>query len=82
MSIWSTLIFFMCTFVLIGGLERTGVIAQLSQLLAVAIGENILLGAIVMVFIIGLLSSLVPNIPLVVAMVPLLKQIFSQHRID
>ena len=71
---WSTLIFFMCTFVLIGGLEKTGVISQLSQLLAVLIGKNIMLGAIVMVFVIGILSSFVPNIPLVVAVVPLLKQ--------
>ncbi|MGB7087668.1 MAG: ArsB/NhaD family transporter [Phormidesmis sp.] len=71
---WSTLIFFMCTFVLIGGLEKTGVISALSQLMAFVIGDNLLLGAIAMVFIIGLLSSVVPNIPLVVAMVPLLKQ--------
>jgi Na+/H+ antiporter NhaD/arsenite permease-like protein len=71
---WSTLIFFMSTFVLIGGLEKTGVISQLSQVLAVLIGQNIMLGAIIMVFVIGVLSSFVPNIPLVVAMVPLLKQ--------
>ncbi len=71
---WSTLIFFMCTFVLIGGLEKTGVISQLSTLMAALIGDNILLGAIVLVFFVGLLSSFVPNIPLVVAMVPLLKQ--------
>ena len=71
---WSTLIFFMCTFVLIGGLEKTGVISQLSTLMTALIGDNILLGAIVLVFVVGLLSSFVPNIPLVVAMVPLLKQ--------
>jgi Na+/H+ antiporter NhaD/arsenite permease-like protein len=71
---WSTLIFFMSTFVLIGGLEKTGVISQLSQVLAVLIGKNIMVGAVVMVFVIGVLSSFVPNIPLVVAMVPLLKQ--------
>ncbi|MGC1217735.1 MAG: ArsB/NhaD family transporter [Phormidesmis sp.] len=71
---WSTLIFFMCTFVLIGGLEKTGVIENLSTLLAVLIGDNIMLGAIVLIVVVGLLSSFVPNIPLVVAMVPLLKQ--------
>lgn len=71
---WSTLIFFMSTFVLIGGLERTGVIAHLSEILALIIGQNITLGVLVMVFTIGTLSSFVPNIPLVVAMVPLLKQ--------
>ncbi len=71
---WSTLIFFMCTFVLIGGLEKTGVIGNLSALMAVLIGDNIMLGAVVLIVVVGLLSSFVPNIPLVVAMVPLLKQ--------
>lgn len=71
---WSTLIFFMSIFVIIGGLEKTGVVNSLSVLLATVLGKNIALGSIVLLFIVGLLSSVVPNIPLVVAMVPLLKQ--------
>ncbi len=71
---WSTLIFFMSIFVLIGGLEKTGVINSLSGLLAIILGKNIALGSILMLFTVGLISSVVPNIPLVVAMVPLLKQ--------
>lgn len=71
---WSTLLFFMSTFVLIGGLEKTGVINGISGLLAVLLGKNIALGSISLLFLVGLLSSVVPNIPLVVAMVPLLKQ--------
>ena len=71
---WSTLIFFMSIFVLIGGLEKTGVINALSGILATIIGKNIFLGSLVLLFFVGILSSLVPNIPLVVGMVPLLKQ--------
>jgi Na+/H+ antiporter NhaD/arsenite permease-like protein len=71
---WSTLIFFMSIFVLIGGLEKTGVINSLSGVLAVILGKNIILGSLVLLFVVGILSSVVPNIPLVVAMVPLLKQ--------
>ncbi|TBR57555.1 transporter [Westiellopsis prolifica IICB1] len=71
---WSTLIFFMSIFVLIGGLEKTGVINGLSGVLAIILGKNILLGSLILIFLIGFLSSVVPNIPLVVAMVPLLKQ--------
>jgi Na+/H+ antiporter NhaD/arsenite permease-like protein len=71
---WSTLIFFMCIFVLIGGLEKTGVISSLSGVLAAILGQNIALGSLVLLFAVGLLSSVVPNIPLVVAMVPLLQQ--------
>ena len=37
-------------------------------------GKNIALGSIALLVLVGLLSSIVPNIPLVVAMVPLLKQ--------
>lgn len=71
---WSTLIFFMSIFVLIGGLEKTGVVNGLSGILATILGRNIALGSIVILFFVGIISSVVPNIPLVVAMVPLLKQ--------
>lgn len=71
---WSTLIFFMSTFVLIGGLEKTGVTSQLAKILGLAIGNNIAIGSLMLVFIVGILSSVIPNIPLVVAMVPLLKE--------
>ncbi|HBB30471.1 MAG TPA: transporter [Cyanobacteria bacterium UBA8803] len=71
---WSTLIFFMSIFVLIGGLEQTGVVSSISGILAAILGQNIILGSLLLLFFVGLLSSVVPNIPLVVAMVPLLKQ--------
>ncbi|MEG4806946.1 ArsB/NhaD family transporter [Microcoleus sp. F8-D3] len=71
---WSTLLFFMSFFVLIGGLEKTGVIGSLSGFLAVILGKNIFVGSLTLLFFVGLMSSVVPNIPLVVAMVPLLKQ--------
>jgi Na+/H+ antiporter NhaD/arsenite permease-like protein len=71
---WSTLIFFMSVFVLIGGLEKTGIISGLSGILAAILGKNIILGSLVLLFLVGILSSVIPNIPLVVGMLPLLKQ--------
>jgi Na+/H+ antiporter NhaD/arsenite permease-like protein len=71
---WSTLIFFMSVFVLIGSLEKTGVLSAASGVLALLLGRNIALGAMLLLLLVGVLSSLVPNIPLVVAMVPLLKE--------
>jgi Na+/H+ antiporter NhaD/arsenite permease-like protein len=53
---WSTLIFFMSIFVLIGGLEKTGVINGLSGVLAVILGKNIVLGSLVLLFFVGILS--------------------------
>ncbi|WP_448525282.1 ArsB/NhaD family transporter [Parathermosynechococcus lividus] len=75
---WGTLIFFMSVFVLIGGLEKTGIIDQLSQVLAFVIGKNIFLGSLLLLFMMGIVSSVIPNIPLVVAMVPLLKKYVVQ----
>ncbi|WP_204140943.1 SLC13 family permease [Halomicronema sp. CCY15110] len=71
---WSTLLFFMSVFVLIGSLEKTGVLSAASGVLALILGRNIALGSILLLLLVGGLSSLVPNIPLVVAMVPLLKE--------
>lgn len=71
---WSTLIFFMSVFVLIGGLEKTGVISAASGGLALVLGDNIAVGSMLLLFLVGGLSSLVPNIPLVVAMVPMVKE--------
>lgn len=71
---WSTLIFFMCVFVLIGGLEETKVLSGVSDFLVIMLGKNITLGVLSMIFFVGSVSAVVPNIPLVVAMVPLLKE--------
>ena len=71
---WSTLLFFMSIFVLIGGLQHSGVLSSAAGVLAWLLGKNIALGAIVLLFSVGLISSVVPTIPLVVAMVPLLKE--------
>lgn len=71
---WSTLLFFMSIFVLIGGLQHTRVLSSAAGVLAWLLGKNIALGAIVLLFSVGLISSVVPTIPLVVAMVPLLKE--------
>jgi Na+/H+ antiporter NhaD/arsenite permease-like protein len=71
---WSTLLFFMSIFVLIGSLQKTGVISVAAGGLAFIIGNNIVLGSILLLVVVGVLSSLIPNIPLVVAMVPMLKE--------
>lgn len=71
---WSTLIFFMSIFVLIGSLEKNRGSEPFIWNISISFGKNIFVGSILLVFVVGILSSVVPNIPLVVAMVPLLKE--------
>ncbi|MEN9216835.1 MAG: SLC13 family permease, partial [Gloeomargarita sp. HHBFW_bins_162] len=76
---WSTLIFFMSFFVLIGGLEKVGIIQQMSEMMAQLLGENMALNSLLILVMTGVLSSLVPNIPLAVAMLALLKSYLVQE---
>jgi Na+/H+ antiporter NhaD/arsenite permease-like protein len=72
---WSTLLFFICSFVLIGGLEDSGVISSLGSVVAGVLQGNTRLGVLLLIWGAGTLSSVIPNIPLVIALVPVLKTI-------
>ena len=71
---WETLLFFVCIFVLVGALEKTGVIGALGKAMGESFGSNVVLASLLLLGGIGVLSSIIPNIPLVVAMVPLVKE--------
>jgi len=71
----SVLLFFISLFVLVGGLEHTGVLSMISSHLLSGAANNLLLTAIILLWGSALLSSLVDNIPFVTAMVPLIQNI-------
>ena len=63
-----------CIFVLVGALDKTGVISGLGSVLGGFFGSNVLVASLLLLGGIGILSSVVPNVALVVAMLPLVKQ--------
>jgi Na+/H+ antiporter NhaD/arsenite permease-like protein len=71
---WESLLFLICIFILVGALDKTGVIADLGSFLGTFIGNNVVLASLLLLTGIGVLSSVVPNVALVVAMLPLVKQ--------
>lgn len=68
---WTTLVFFICIFVLVGALEATGVIGQLAAVIAEWAGESQRLATVLMVWVPGLASGVVANIPFTVAALPI-----------
>lgn len=68
----SVLLFFTSLFILVGGLEHTGALADLSRLLLSNATENLLLTAIILLWGSAFLSAIVDNIPFTVAMIPIL----------
>ncbi len=74
----SVLVFFGSLFVLVGGLEHAGVLQYLAQFIVQGAAENLLLTAIILMWSAAILSAIVDNIPLTVAMVPIIAFLGTQ----
>ena len=69
---WTTLVFFMMLFVVVGAIQEVGLIAQIATLLANIVGENLLLAMLVVIWSSALLSTVIANIPFTAAMLPVI----------
>ncbi len=67
---WTTLVFFMGLFVLVGAIQEVGVISVIADFIGRLVGENLLLAMGVLTWMSALLSMVVANIPFTAAMLP------------
>lgn len=72
---WNVLLFFTSLFIVVGGLEVAGVFETIARLLAELEGGRPILLGIVMIWIVAILSALVDNIPVTIAMIPVLQEL-------
>ena len=70
---WSVLIFFIALFVLVGGLEAAGVLHGLADLVARANGIPPVLFGILLLWIVAILSAVVDNVPITIALIPVIE---------
>jgi Na+/H+ antiporter NhaD/arsenite permease-like protein len=70
---WKTLIFLVCMFCLVVAFGKTGVLQAISQTMYAAFGADLLPVAMGVLGVVGLLSSLLANIPVVAGMLLLVK---------
>jgi Na+/H+ antiporter NhaD/arsenite permease-like protein len=73
---WSVLIFFIGLFVMVGGLEETGTLDIIAHAISGLGNRPILLG-IAIIWIVAGLSALVDNVPITIAMIPVLHGLFN-----
>lgn len=78
----SVLLFFLSLFILVGGLEHTGVLSSLSELLLSNATDNLLLTAIILLWGAAFLSAVVDNIPFTVAMIPIVSHLAVTSGMD
>lgn len=74
---WTTLLFFAGLFVMVAGIEKTGVLEQLSHLVANSTTDIFIL-ALIVLWVSGIVSMVLDNIPFVTVMIPVIAGIQAQ----
>ncbi len=72
---WRTLLFFIGLFIVVGGLEETGVLSMLADYIGDVSGGNLILVIPIILWISAFASAIVDNIPFAATMVPVIKQL-------
>jgi Na+/H+ antiporter NhaD/arsenite permease-like protein len=70
---WTTLVFFMALFMVVGAVQEVGLIALAAEGISQVVGENLGLSIFVIVVGVGTLSTVVANIPLAASMLPVVE---------
>ena len=68
---WTTLVFFMTLFIVVGGTQEVGLIQAIADFVKNLAGNNLLLATMLVIWVSGAASALVDNIPYTAAMLPI-----------
>jgi Na+/H+ antiporter NhaD/arsenite permease-like protein len=67
---WTTLVFFMSLFIVVGAIQEVGLISFIADVIGRLVGDNLLLTMLAVTWLSALLSTVVANIPFTAAMLP------------
>ncbi|MGD8624363.1 MAG: SLC13 family permease [Anaerolineae bacterium] len=67
---WTTLVFFMSLFIVVGAIQEVGLIGMIATGIGNLVGENLILTMLVVTWFSAVLSTVVANIPFTAAMLP------------
>jgi Na+/H+ antiporter NhaD/arsenite permease-like protein len=71
---WKTIFFFSGLFILVGGIEATGVISMMAEGVIAMTGGDLFLTAMAILWVSAIASAFIDNIPFVATMIPLILQ--------
>jgi Na+/H+ antiporter NhaD/arsenite permease-like protein len=69
---WTTLVFFMALFIVVGAIQEVGLISMIAGWIGEMVGSNIVLAMLAITWISALLSMVIANIPFTAAMLPVI----------
>ena len=79
---WSTLFFFIGLFVVVGGVVKAGIIAALAQQVGALAQGNTVAAAFLVLWMSGIASAVVDNIPYTITMIPLVQELGKSMNIE
>jgi Na+/H+ antiporter NhaD/arsenite permease-like protein len=72
---WNVLVFFIALFVMVGGLEASGALEEVANALSEAADLNPVLLGVMFIWAVAILSAIVDNIPITIALIPVVQQL-------
>lgn len=69
---WTTLVFFMSLFIVVGAIQEVGLISMIATQIGILIGENLVLAMVVVTWFSAILSMIIANIPFTASMLPVI----------
>ena len=69
---WTTLVFFIALFIVVGGVQEVGLISVIAENIGKLVGKNLILAILVVIWFSALFSMVVANIPFTAAMLPVI----------
>jgi Na+/H+ antiporter NhaD/arsenite permease-like protein len=67
---WTTLVFFMSLFMMVGGIQEVGLIQLIAELVKQIAGGNLMLATLLIIWVSAIASAIVANIPFTAAIIP------------
>ena len=72
---YKTLLFFIGLFVVVGGLEKTGILSLIANFIAAVSGDNLIIMLAIVLWISAVASAFVDNIPFAATMIPVIQSL-------
>jgi len=69
---WTTLVFFMTLFIVVGAIQEVGLISFIADFIGNLVGDSLLLAMIAVTWFSAILSTVIANIPFTAAMLPII----------
>lgn len=79
---YKTLLFFIGLFVVVGGLEQTGILNIIASFIGTISGGNVMLMIAIIIWVSAVASAFIDNIPFAATMIPVIKSLAATQGVD